>query len=111
MITRRSFFGAIAALITIPYTVTKISYGLGMSASNYLTKAWNDHHKGKCGQLAKNLIVSPDLFDKFESEFMPLQRFYLTDPTAGQEDGRKLAFKCCNMRASDKLTGWDYIFI
>lgn len=112
MLSRRTFFGKIVGILTSGYIISKFTYGSQQTEQNiqvYLTKAFNQHTKGKgASGPPKQLNVSQELFDKYESTLVACQRFTPYDELPATN--RWLSFKATRMQVDPNLTGWSYRF-
>lgn len=112
-LNRRSFLTRITGIAVATLTVGKFTYDLhgirSKSAITYLTKAFNTVSKGKVWSNGPKLIlVSQELFDKYESELTPMYRFASISTGVTEPN---LAFKCTKMKPVKQLKNWDYIFV
>lgn len=117
MLNRRAFLGRAAAVIVGLTVASKVptawlpSPVQRYAAIEYLRRAYYDAIRGKrLEEFPREIRVASWLYDAYESELVPLQRFSSDSwhPSACEPT---LLFKGLLVRKDKQLRGWDYAIV
>jgi len=106
---RRSFFTKLAGGIAGAVVISKLPVSWvptevrKQAASTFLTHEWRRFMNGRKGSPAAEGYATADLYDAFESELVPMQRFVWVEP--GKPDVPRLMFRNARLFRKD-TPGW-----